>query len=668
MNIIFTKSQIFVCASFFFACCNFFAGFSAAQENSSSDPAEIYGSLPAIGDIELSPDGSKAVMLIAKGNTYHVVLLDIAKSKTKLLMAANPEEFTYNWCQFANNTRIVCSMGSFIELKAGQIGIGRRYYEDGRTVATRLIAVDIDGKNVLQLVKPKTGQSGTGRLVWNPRIQDNVVSWMRDDKKNILIQLAREDRLYPSVYKLNIYNNKISRVKKFRPGVFQWLADSKGNLRNGYGATLPSGQYRAYTVSGANASEMDVSSLGGKNRAPSFAGYIGDGESVLVYADLGKDKRGLHEIDSSDGSLKKTIYESEDFDVSGRTILNDKNELVALKTYAEGAKYIWFDQAIRDEYEEIKRSLPGNPTILDPVSYSQNLNQIIFMAFGNETLPRYYFYDRSKEKRSIVALFSNYPKANPDLVADPKYVVYKSRDGLNIPAYLTLPRGAEGQKLPTIIYPHGGPYARTTDSFDPWVQYFVAKGYAVLEPNFRGSTGYGDEFMLAGYEEWGEDMQNDLDDGLAWMVSEGIADPKRVCMVGGSYGGYAALVAAYKQPEKYKCAVAFAPVTDIAELVRSQRRFVAMQDLPVQSGEERSQNSPIEQVEKFGIPVLLVHGEVDRVVYVNQSRSLAEALKEAGKDYKYFEQENGDHNLSLENNRRQFFKEMDLFLTAHIGQ
>ncbi len=171
MNIILTKSQIFVCASFFFACCNFFAGFTAAQENSSSDPAQIYGSLPAIGDIELSPDGSKAVMLIAKGNTYHVVLLDIAKSKTKLLMAANPEEFTYNWCQFANNTRIVCSMGSFIELKAGQIGIGRRYYEDGRTVATRLIAVDIDGKNVLQLVKPKTGQSGTGRLVWNPRIQ-----------------------------------------------------------------------------------------------------------------------------------------------------------------------------------------------------------------------------------------------------------------------------------------------------------------------------------------------------------------------------------------------------------------------------------------------------------------------------------------------------------------
>ena len=145
------------------------------------------GACLRLRDIELSPDGSKAVMLIAKGNTYHVVLLDIAKSKTKLLMAANPEEFTYNWCQFANNTRIVCSMGSFIELKAGQIGIGRRYYEDGRTVATRLIAVDIDGKNVLQLVKPKTGQSGTGRLVWNPRIQDNVVSWMRDDKKNILI-------------------------------------------------------------------------------------------------------------------------------------------------------------------------------------------------------------------------------------------------------------------------------------------------------------------------------------------------------------------------------------------------------------------------------------------------------------------------------------------------
>ena len=640
-------------------------GYLNVHAGDTPSPSKIFGSLPPLKSIELSPDGSKAVMLIAQGDTYHVALFDLVKSKTKLLMAANPEEFTYNWCKFANDTRIVCSMGSFIELQAGQIGIGRRQYLEGRTVATRLIAVDVDGGNVLQLVKPKTGQSGTGRLVWNPRLQDTVVSWLPDDKRNILIQLAREDRLYPSVYKLNIYNNKISRVKKFRPGIYVWAADHAGKLRNGFGVTPTSLEFRAYSVKGDNASEMDLSGLGGANRRPDFLDYLGSGDLALVFTDAGNDKRGLYSADAITGEIKKAIYTDEDFDADGSVVVIN-GQLVALKTYGESVKYIWFNEELKTEYEILKSSLPGSPSRIDPVTFSDNLEKIIFRASGNQTVPRYYLYDRSKPNRNIVAMFSDYPKADVNLIAEPEYVTYESRDGIMIPGYLTMPRQAPAKKLPTVILPHGGPYARDNGEFDYWVQYFVAKGYAVLQPNFRGSTGYGDKFMLAGYEEWGEKMQTDLDDGLAWLIERGITDPDRVCMVGGSYGGYASLVAGYKEPEKYKCVVAFAPVTDIDALVRKQRETVGVNSIPVQSGERRSRNSPIEQVADFLSPLLLIHGDVDRVVFPEQSRTFSEALTDAGKSHKYIEQRNGDHYLSLQSNRMEFFTEMDKFLSKHL--
>ena len=161
-------------------------------------------------------------------------------------------------------------------------------------------------------------------------------------------------------------------------------------------------------------------------------------------------------------------------------------------------------------------------------------------------------------------------------------------------------------------------------------------------------------------------MQTDLDDGLAWLIERGITDPDRVCMVGGSYGGYASLVAGYKEPEKYKCVVAFAPVTDIDALVRKQRETVGVNSIPVQSGERRSRNSPIEQVADFLSPLLLIHGDVDRVVFPEQSRTFSEALTDAGKSHKYIEQRNGDHYLSLQSNRMEFFTEMDKFLSKHL--
>lgn len=638
-------------------------GLSVADSDS---PATSFSKLPPVADIELSPDGTKAVILRAMGDTYGVILMDFEKSKVQLLMAPDPDNFSFQWCRFANERRVVCSILRYIELQAGQVGIGRRFYNESRTVATRLLAVDIDGKNSMQLIKPKVTQPGRD-LVWNPRIQDNVISWLDNDPDHILVQLAVEDRLFPSVYKLNIRTNRQQKVKSYAAGIFQWYADQNGTLRNGAGYRLSSETFKAVSVRNRNTTPLDISQLQ-SNVAPTFHGYLKNGETLLASSDLGGDRQKLVEIHATTGELLSTVFDHERYDIEGPALVRN-GELVAVRTTFDRRGYHWMDKALGDEYNALLKQLPGAPSFLELISTDKNWDRLVLKASGNKTVPQYYLYSRGKYKKSLTALFSDYPKVDRTTIAEPTPIQYKSRDGMDIPGYLTLPVGIESKNLPTLIMPHGGPYSRDTDRFDYWVQYAVARGYAVLQPNFRGSTGYGNAFRNAGYNQWGRAMQTDLDDGLDWLVAQGITDPKRACIMGGSYGGYAALVAAFQSADRYQCAVAFAPVTDINELIRDQRNFVLSKSSinRLKDRDNQAEVSPVEQAEHFAIPLLIVHGDVDRTVRIEQSRTLTEALEAVGADYRYIEQQNGDHFLSLESHRREFLLAVDDFLQRHIG-
>ena len=214
-----------------------------------------------------------------------------------------------------------------------------------------------------------------------------------------------------------------------------------------------------------------------------------------------------------------------------------------------------------------------------------------------------------------------------------------------------------------------GPWARSNGNTTFLDEFFIDRGFAVLHPNFRGSTGYGDNYMQQGFLQWGEKMQEDVIDGLDWMIEQGIADPQKVCFHGGSYGGYSALVAAYKTPEKFKCAISFAGVTDLPDL-RKNWMFFQFGDFVrarLPRGEKLLENSPLHNVDKIKLPLLIVHGDVDRSVMIEQGRNFAKALEEAGKDYQYIEQTNGDHYFSLQSHRLEYLQAMDEFLDKHIG-
>nr|WP_249777492.1 S9 family peptidase [Herbaspirillum robiniae] len=256
----------------------------------------------------------------------------------------------------------------------------------------------------------------------------------------------------------------------------------------------------------------------------------------------------------------------------------------------------------------------------------------------------------------------------------PRAISFKGRDGTPLHGYLTPPWNAPAGKAPLIVLPHGGPVARDVARFDVYTQFFASRGWAVLQVNFRGSAGYGAEFEQAGFKRWGLEMQDDITDSVNWSVQSGLADPARICIVGGSYGGYAAMMGVIKTPELYRCAVSINGVADLRDLLANAQRYVGYEIGAERiigqwwSDRERlRQTSPVNRAKEIRTPLLLIHGKEDRTVPVEQSRDMADALKDTGnKDYRYVELPLGDHGLSREEDRIRAFREMETFLKTYL--
>lgn len=245
---------------------------------------------------------------------------------------------------------------------------------------------------------------------------------------------------------------------------------------------------------------------------------------------------------------------------------------------------------------------------------------------------------------------------------------YKARDGLSIEAVLTLPKGRDPKNLPLIVMPHGGPEARDSASYDWWAQFLADRGYAVVQPNYRGSTGYGKKFMDAGDGEWGLKMQDDLNDAVTDLANRGIVDSKRVCIVGASYGGYAAMRGAQRDGTKFRCAISYAGVSDLNGMIRYDSKFLNANAARAgwrQSAPDLKAVSPVNHAADFSTPILIMHGKKDLRVPVAQSRRMVNRLKAAGKSVEYTEQPEGDHHFTREADRVQFLEAIEVFLAKH---
>lgn len=637
---------------------SFSAILPASADGEIRPPVEAFAALPAMSQPVLSPDGRRIVVLRTLGDAQHAFVTDLGSGRSNPVLGADPSRFFINFCRWASNQRILCSIRSYGELKSGR---NLYFYREGRATFTRLIAVDADGSNQLMLV-PEPVNRELGALKWNAVDQDNVVSWLPDDPEHILLALNRDDRLRPSVYRLNIYSNKLTRIRKYHDSVFRWYADAGGNLRFavGYENDTPA----AFNVSDRRLKRLDVTRYAALDQ-PRVLSLSADGSEVYfgTYYD-GEYYRYLR-ADTLSGELIGTLFEDPQHDLFGGGLVRHPRtrEGVLIQYFSEQRERYWLDDEYRSRLEPVFQTLEKLHTDVRVISLAANAATAIFVASGKGTAPTYYVYDHPT--RNLQRLLATYPDI-PQIV-DFEIVSYETRDGWPITAYLARPQG-EGP-FPTVIFPHGGPNLRDYPVFDYWTQFFVSRGYAVIKPNFRGSVGYGISHLSAGFEQWGLRMQDDVIDALDWMIAAEIADPERVCVVGGSYGGYVALVAAFKTPERIRCAVSFAGVSDLDEL-KTHWRYFELGELSVariQPGRSARDNSPIRQVERIDVPLLIAHGDADRAVMIEQSRELVAALERAGKPYRYIEQPDGDHYLSNQSHRIQFFEAMDSFLATHLS-
>ncbi|MDC7683491.1 S9 family peptidase [Asticcacaulis sp. BYS171W] len=400
---------------------------------------------------------------------------------------------------------------------------------------------------------------------------------------------------------------------------------------------------------------------------PSLVGLGRDEKSVIIYIDAGDNAGEYIEI-RNDGTL------SEPLDKDGYNrgpMFHPTTKLFAgFARWDDWVTYEYNDPQLKRLAEACKKAMPDyNVSIYEFAA--EDPRKVIIYGESPDDPGTYYFIDFSNG--DYIPVGANYPDLPTQWITQKKPVTYKAADGLDIHGYLTLPPRREAKNLPLIVLPHGGPHARDTSGFDWEAQLYASRGYAVLQPNFRGSTGYGSDFVEAGYGQWGRKMQTDLSDGVRYLVKDGLVDPKRVCIVGASYGGYAALAGVTLDPGVYNCAVSVAGISDIKAMLEFDSSQSGSSTSPVVLSLKRSvgdrktldQISPIKFVDKVTVPVLLIHGKDDIVVDIGQSRKMERALKSAGKDVTFIELKGEDHWSSVEARRLEMSTAIVAFLEKH---
>ena len=406
---------------------------------------------------------------------------------------------------------------------------------------------------------------------------------------------------------------------------------------------------------------------------PSLSGFGPSPDSVVLHGEIDGRPEGFYVVDLQSGAVSDLPFEGRPTNLMHhpRTRL-----LIGARTLGDDDSENWqfIDAEAERAWRSVRAAFAGKQLRIG--SWSQDLRQIVVFTQGAGDSGTYQLVDLDRGTAEIIG--EAYPGISGDKVGVVRSISYAAADGMRIPGYLTLPPGVTDPKnLPLVVLPHGGPASRDYLGFDWWAQALASRGYAVLQPNFRGSDGLGKAHLEAGYGEWGRKMQTDLSDGVRWLASEGIVDPARVCIVGASYGGYAAMAGPTIDPGVYRCAVSVAGVSDLRRMVQWSSSRAGARDAPVVRywnrfmGADRlgdrdlDQVSPAHQAAQADAPILLLHGRDDTVVPFEQSRFLAEALERAGKPYEFIELSGEDHWLSRGDTRRRMLAEMVRFLETH---
>ena len=513
------------------------------------------------------------------------------------------------------------------------------------------------------------GKDGSNPIDLTPfeYITTQIIDELEEIDSEVLIGLNKRNQEIFDVYRLNIDTGEMKMTAENPGNISAWYTDHDGKIR------------AAITTDGVNNSllyrenEQDpfktVLTTSFKVTVnPLF--FTFDNKHVYATSNLGRDKNAIVKFDLAGGKELEVIFEHPKVDVYDLQYSKKRKvpTYIGYNTWKRELKF--FDE----ETEIIFRKITGKLGNYEVVIADMNKDEDRFLirTYSDRSLGCYYFYDNLNDK--LIKLADVSPWLNEDELCEMNPIEYESRDGIIINGYLTLPKTDVKKELPVVMFVHGGPWARDSWTYNPEVQFLSNRGYSVLQVNFRGSTGYGRKFWESSFKQWGKTMQNDITDGVKWLIDKGIADPKRIAIYGGSYGGYAVLAGLTFSPELYACGVDYVGVSNLFTFMKTippyWKPFLEMMyemvGDPEKDKELLTEASPVFHVDKIKAPLFIAQGRMDPRVNVNESDQMVSALKKRGIEVPYMVKDNEGHGFRNEENRFEFYEVMEKFLQKHL--
>jgi len=519
----------------------------------------------------------------------------------------------------------------------------------------RLYAVGIDGSN------PKD-------LTPFEKVRAQIIDQLERNDNEILVGLNKRQPRVFDVYRINVNTGEMQMIAE-NPGNYTgWFTDWDGKLR---GAITTDGVNSTVLFRNTEADKFEpvITTSFKETFAPLL--FTPDNKQIYVSTNIGRDKAAVVKYDLATKKEVEKIFEHPEVDVNNLLSSRKRRAITGVSYFTDKPGFYFIDKQRADLQKDIARRLPGYEVRL--AGCNREEDKCLVRTYSDRSRGAYYYYDlKSKDFRKLADIS---PWLNEQDLAPMKPIKYQSRDGLTINGYLTLPKGMPARNLPVIVNPHGGPWFRDTWGYNPEVQFLANRGYAVLQMNFRGSTGYGRKFWEASFKQWGKAMQDDITDGVQWLIKQGIADPKRIGIYGGSYGGYATLAGLVFTPDLYAVGIDYVGVSNLFTFIKAfppywkpyLEMIYEMVGNPESEKDLLTAASPVFHSDKIKVPLLIAQGANDPRVNKGESDQMVEALKKRGIEVPYIVKNNEGHGFSNQENRFDFYRAMEEFLGKHLG-
>ena len=515
-------------------------------------------------------------------------------------------------------------------------------------------------------VKP----DGSGLVDHTPfeKVRSDVVDMLEDRPEELLIQNNKRNPQIFDVYLLNTSSGELKMVAENPGNITGWISDHDGKIRT------------AITADGVNTSLLYRESEQDTFRTvltTSFKETLSpilftfDNRNLYCLSNLNRDKSAVVEFDPRTGKEIRVIYETAEADIIGLDFSRLRKVLTVAYYETDKLQKHFLDADAEQLDNKIESQVPGYTFQI--TRKSKDENKLLVVVNSDRYYGGYFLYDLKSGEFKKLADFMPWLKEEDMAVMKP--ITYQTRDGLTIHGYLTLPKGVKPENLPVVINPHGGPWDRDSWGFNPEVQFLANRGYAILQMNFRGSTGFGKEFWELSFKQWGRTMQNDITDGVKWIIGQRIADSTRIAIYGGSYGGYATLAGITLTPELYACAVDYVGVANMFTFMNAippywepmRQMIYEMVGDPVKDSLMLAEVSPVFQVDNIRCPVFVAQGANDPRVNINESNQIVDALRGRGITVEYMVKDNEGHGFYNQENQFDFYRAMEKFLATHLG-